>query len=318
MLCKKCKTSLADETKKCSYCGVKVSNQKTRAIVSASVLALLMASGFFYTHYSRIAYQQQFTDDQEDQEITLPSTDTTEIEEVILEIIEPDRDETAELVTLLSNALQKAMEYRENIRGRTAFITKNGYLYDLLREEYVKVHNFVESGIMDEQYINRHMLILYLKVSDVANFTGKAVPTDDYLQIYIAYEVEEGFLLVYEQESFVIVSRAEFYNLLALYRYNHGEISSIEHEAITNVVMSQVDYEFYEEYNVVHLLHDSRYAVVYVYRHNYPLSIFVLEKQDYEWSIILYNVEQFENSIIAVNEHIPNLNINLMPYFGMN
>ena len=331
MLCKKCKTSVLDGETMCSYCQTKVSNVKRNKIITVTVLSVLAVASiaYMYAQPNRNLHNEEilateFQEVKDAAETNLPEGRTAEVvAENNTETEAQPEAQVDDVWRLLETVMEKVSDYYERYTRQAHFVTRRGYLYDVSMADYITMADLIDVGLIDPKYQDERVLIMYLRPSDIENIVDVKFDSENPLELYCAYETEQGFALSSREGSLGFISRSYLNRLLALYEYEYGEVvrPSYTEKEYGNVLDAIRSYEFnFVGHDVRYMAVDEKYAVAAVSPKNKPAEIsqYVLEKSNEIWTIRIANFESFQNFEQEINQNVVDLNFALLPSWNLN
>lgn len=330
MLCKKCKTAVSDIDTVCGYCGSDMTHKRDRIvllIVFFSIVTFLVT----YLIYAgnQTGQPENLTPGaaapEPNPDIAPPTSTPEPVKtEEPTPTSSPDMEKTqGQVMAMLNEVLLAVNQFYEDYSPSVAYISKNGYLYDLPGKAYVKIHEVAELMGLGPEYSERNILFFYMKPSDLKGISGFSVNDDSGLVIFAAYETKDGYYMTASlQSNSGLISRTELQRILEKYKSEHGPIIRYpaDSEDFSSIVSEIGAYNnFNSGYDVRYMAGDDKYAVAVVSPVGSPEVIeeYVLMDRDGEWKICVSNFEDFERYKVDVNRLLPDLNLSLLPDYDM-
>ncbi len=335
MLCHKCRTAMDDKTPVCKYCGTLNHKMFTKAAtLSAFVfLSVAFASVAVLTH--KPSANNVITDENVYVEIVPPDF----YEDEAVNIIEDNEwkpqffleENLDDIKSMIKNVATVADIHKDTNSVTTTFISNNGYLYDYNKKAYVSINEYFSSQkalnvseFLENKYLDYKLLLLYLKPSDLAQFRSLNIKSgdDDELQVFVACETKEGFVIVSDQSPGGIIAREDLKSLLDSYNTKHGDVvrpksENPEYVAIKNAVKKFAKLD--GDIDIRYMSADEKYSMVVISPKNNSslLKGYVLAKNNGTWSVTVSNFETMDRYIQSVKAHLPDFNTDLAPRYNL-
>ncbi len=338
MICRKCKTAIAETEKTCASCGSSTSS-KPLAIMLCAVLLGGLAFCYAALDSSFLGQQSVQADpiiSQPETTVKIPKNELSNKVES-MSVLKPEAkipkyepnfgkklDEVWEMVRNVANA---SKVYYDEYSKTKIFVTQNGYFYDVLAQSYVQtsdLSNLAEITHIDKKYENESVLLLFLKPSDLANFEQLELETteSDKLQLFAAYETREGYALATAEKDVGILTREKLYYVLEKYNNNNGEIIRLDKESwhtkeIENAISIYLRNE--ELLDVRYLAKNNKYAFAVVSQKGAPQQIkqFVVLDEDGKWTVALSDFETLKEYKEIITENFVDFPITMLPPYNM-
>ncbi len=342
MICKNCKTAIAEDAKKCINCGHDVSKSESKklAIVLSVTVIVVAVAAFFATDADK--YVVSFFNEQPTS--LANNTKPTEInetekptgapvnEEVIssnasLEV--PSANPNFEMPiddvwSMVTNVAEAAQYFYDTYSPTIVFVTQNGYLFNVPADSYVKTIDFLELTEMEEKYGDEDVLILYLKTEDLMQFDelDKEHISKDAFSLFAAYETHDGFAIASSSGKCGILTREKLSKLLKSYDVRHGDIVKLgkSNEKSEKIEKAIVDYlKLSSGVDVRFLSANDKYAFAVVSPKGSPDQIrqFVVVNNSGKWSVELSDFEELQNYKEIITESFADFTIALLPPYSM-
>lgn len=266
---------------------------------------------------------------------------TTKSEEISEEPIVPTNEETTQKPSVFGNwganneatlqAQEKlnsvaafAQTYYDSFANELELISKNGKLYQNTNGQYLDLQALSRLGL-DRQLLSFSCDVLLIKGSDAASLEGAEIPSASMgFGIFTASKQPNGnkIMLSSSHGYAGAISEQDYRTLLKKYNQNHGNIvlplpSSQEYQRILNFI--RVYDGRYDGYFVRRLQTDEKYAVVVLSPQSNPLDIkeYILVNDNSFWEVAMSDLEKKLTPNVAVNQELPDFNLNLLPEFNV-
>jgi hypothetical protein len=295
MLCIRCHTALLDEHSTCAYCGKK---PKTARYYSFIIVAMMAMAGLSIVLYQWITAPngKEQTDIPTDTAVYENGFDETNAEHTE----HPEDNRLAEF-PLLMTAARGVSEYIRSSHNEHALISRNGYLFNQVTEEYVSV----EGGYW----------LLYVYESDMQPERESDTETD-VLTVYVCVEDRLRYICVNVNDmSIVTKTRAELQYIMNRYYWENGEVLQTLSDGLNLA-----------EAHVIYSAHDERYQII-IYSDNgvfFSLNLCIMEYDGNGWDVIAefaYNDILNADNEYAFRQEInsvqPAFNMSLLPSFSI-
>lgn len=329
MLCKKCNKPIEDTEKICTNCGANIEEQKKgkslTIIAVVFAIALVLAVAYYF---SKKTDGEEIIDGQGSVEENIVSNGEgesfVEVEEpeILLPSEVPDLEKSIEEVwDLVIDVAFAAKEYHSKYNEQAVMISKNGYLFDVPADYYVKPETLLEVTEMNPEFADESVLIFYLKPDDLLEFKDLEVKGSDKLEVFAAYETNDGFIIASSRNGGGILPREDFSELLKKYDTNKGKVirptySSDEYRSIVDTLKNHLEYEDIE---VRYMALNDKYAIAIISPKDNDKNIqfYVLEKEDSTYKVTMENLEKERQFQVIINEKYPDLSYSLLPKFNL-
>lgn len=260
---------------------------------------------------------------------TTPATQTpvTQLEPVPVQNNAPVKSNGSS-VTAIYSALQAYATQGQNYYTQNVYaeglVTRGGKLYNAkgtaINAAYLDNYTNVNS-----QLENFGCDVLLIKGSDLALYEGAQVPAaSNGLSVFTAIKLagNNKILLSSAAGSAGSITLEDYRKLLKSYNQNHGEIGSPvagseEYERILNFI--RVHEGIYDSYFVREMKMDEKYAIVTLSSQANTLDIkqYILINDNNFWEVAMSEIETEVRVVTAVNQHLPDFNLSLLPTFNI-
>ena len=211
--------------------------------------------------------------------------------------------------------------YNENY-SKTRLISKNGRLYNKASETYIDINFLIEKGL-DKKYKNYPCEILLVKPNDLREFKELSIKnSEDGLTIFIAKKEldKQKYLIASSNSAGGIISEDEYNKFIYKYSEKYGTPTNVipNTEKYNDILGFIKLYEgIYSDYFVRNIVADNKYACVILspISNMNDIRQYILIKENNFWKVVLSGLENISRVPIYVNEHFPNLNIDILPKY---
>ena len=241
---------------------------------------------------------------------------TAEIEELLIGL--SDKPLTDEVKAQLEDVNAKLLNYIDSNERENSFITEYGFLFNDTKNNTVTLRDLADEGVVNVSDDVADLTdILYIKASDLAPYAPNIDANDERLQLFTAFNNEEGYFVSNDFYSEgALIQKSDYEQLILSYSFIHGDVKNpkrgdADYEAIMNAV------NFDGEYDVKHMACDNSYAVAVVgsLDDTTVLKEYVLVKEDGKWKTAVDNLENSTNPRKEINMLYPKMELGLLPKY---
>jgi len=328
MLCKKCKTAVAETERRCPYCGAKPNRgRKAKQTVGLAVACLVLGMCGTYMYMDSAGL---LSADAEDMALALPvesfaPTPPAASEALLVATPAPISDlqkDISEVWLMLEAAYKGAMLYTEAFAEERPYISRNGYAYDMRAEAFLTAQDLIDAALLDEAFAGERILLLYIRPADTADFTEISLGGSTALSLFAAYETKDGVALVGTGSARGVMFRESMHELFARYAVSETVIKrptadTAEYKDILAAIADEE--ETGAAYDVRFMAADEEFAFVVVSRPDaaHQLLPFALEWGEAGWQVLPCHFSPDRHVAEEVNHIVPRMNLRLLPEFLM-
>ena len=325
MLCKKCKTAVADDAKRCSYCGTRLNRGRRLKMMMKTMAAgaVIAACGvLIFLNQSGIWVPGANTEPDD-----LPAASGS----IVLGSPAPSANASlptasnvvSDMQAMLEAAYKGAMLYTAMYDADMPFVSQNGYLYNAKADvnAYVTVKTLVDAGMMEKRYENEKVLLLYLRPIDMKGFAEVQTGDGTALTVFAACETKDGIAILGGGTANGTLYRESMGVLLAQYAVSEAEIerpraSDATYKAVLSAIREEAPSR--TGYDVRYMASDGQYAFAVVSERGAPetLAFHIVEKTERGWQLRPPGVGVHTHYAAAANLTAPNMNIQLLPDYA--
>ena len=335
MLCKKCNTAISETEQICNYCGTDMS--KIRKKQNHALIMTCGAIGISILLYfiSPISENTNAEDVIEQDELDKPThiqneAPALQVKAMTQKVAEeipteaPNFERTLDdVLELVQSAAISVQEYYDKYNDEVLFITKNGYLFEIPANTYIKMDHLWGITSADPNILNEPILILYLKPSDLAQFEQLEIEMSKGLRILAAYETREGFAIASSDNIVGILPREDLSRLMEKYVVSNGEIirPTLGSDTYENIFRTIRNYKgLSKELNVRYIAANDEFAVVIISEKGISsaLEFYVLRKSNSDFEVVTKDLQNEKSIPISINQKFPNFDYALLPQFNLN
>ncbi|MBQ6553836.1 MAG: hypothetical protein IJL89_01265 [Firmicutes bacterium] len=247
-----------------------------------------------------------------------PATEgtTVEIEELLIGL--SDKPLTDEVKAQLEEVNAKLLNYISSNEKENSFITEYGFLFNDTKNNTVTLRDLKDAGVVDVSDDVADLTdILYVRASDIAPYAPNIDANDERLQLFTAFNNENGYFVSNDFYSEgALLQKSDYEQLMLSYSFIHGEVRNPKRgDADYEAIMKATGFE--GEYDVKHIACDDSYAVAVVgsLEDTKVLKEYVLAKEDGKWKKAVDNLENSTNPRQEINMLYPKMELGLLPKY---
>ena len=233
------------------------------------------------------------------------------------------RKEMEEVWPMLDAAYKSAMLYTALRDADVPFVAQNGYLYDAGVNEYVTTQTLINADMFDKRYEGEKILLLYLRPVDAKGVEELQMGSGTALALFAAYETKDGIAVLGGGMVQGVLYRESMQALLKQYEVVGGEIErpSVGEQPYAAILAAiREEAPFALGYDVRYMASDGQFAYVAVSKKgaSQELFFYILENVQDEggWQVRPLDAGVHTHHKKAVNQTVPNLNIQLLPAYA--
>ncbi len=209
-------------------------------------------------------------------------------------------------------------DYYNTHRYENGIITEYGTMFDMFRDAEVTVKDVINEYGTDisEDIINNTELLL-LRTEDVAKVLERSEQGKE-LVPFTAFNTKDGYYISSDGFEGEVIDAEKFKALRLMYSFSHGNVvnpkkGSEDYNAIMQAVA------FPSPYDVKHIAHDDRYAVVVVgsLEDTSDIREYALTNNGSKWTVIKKDMEKDGNSKQEINNMCPDMELGLLPVYNI-
>ncbi|MDR2649215.1 MAG: hypothetical protein LBB94_05795, partial [Clostridiales bacterium] len=205
MICKKCKTAVSENDRKCPNCRASLRMYSNHQFwLAALIIILLLIIFSIYIMYTQMRVNQPYTPENQAVQTNQPPEDAQPgsganagnngITAQPIPVFSADPGKTsAEIEKMVQNIAASAEKYRAAYSETNEFVSSNGYLYDFPAEAYISVKDFTDVEGFDPAYADEGAMILYVKTGDMPNEITFGMDSDK-LAVFVLYPSGSDFM----------------------------------------------------------------------------------------------------------------------------
>ncbi len=226
----------------------------------------------------------------------------------------------------MDKALKAINQYISNPTVANRFVSNGGYLHSINTNDVVDY-----SRILDENDYPKLKLqyghILYIFSDDLKDFPTLRISDNKELEVFYAYETEEGYAISSSLSGGGIITKEEFESLIGYYTSRHSEIVKpgindpefMELNFMSMMSMAEDTSSTETEVDTRFLQYDDIYAVVVTSLRGTPNDVQALlyEKVLDRWLLIEKGFNYEPNYYKYINNKYPLFNIKLLPEYDL-
>jgi len=326
MLCKKCKTAVADSEKRCGYCGVRL-NRGRRIKLATSIMmtcAVISVCGVFIYLNGAGLWQPEAEAELPQAEASMPPEETANPLVLPTESAAPVNSPTTDLRKdmdevwqMLDDVYKSTMLYTALNDTESPFVSQNGYLYNARAgvNAYVTTRKLIEAEMLDKAYEDEKILLLYLRPNDMRAFTEVQMGSSEALSVFVAYETRDGIAILGAGTARGVLYRESMGTLLEQYAVTGGEIvrpgaDDPIYQEILAVIREEISVA-----DVRYMAMNGQHAFVVASAADAPetLSFHIVEMTEDGWKVRPFDTRAYTHYEVNVNRTAANMNINLLP-----
>lgn len=241
---------------------------------------------------------------------------TAEIEELLIGL--SDKKLTDEVKAQLEEVNAKLLNYIDSNEKENSFITEYGFLFNDTKNNTVTLRDLADEGVVEVSDDVADLTdILYIRACDLAPYAPNIDANDERLQLFTAFNNEEGYFVSNDFYSEgALVQKSDYEQLMLSYSFIHGDVRNPKRgDADYEAIMKAVGFE--GEYDVKHIACDDSYAVAVVgsLENTTVLKEYVLVKEDGKWKKAVDNLENSANPRQEINMLYPKMELGLLPKY---
>ncbi|MCL2593491.1 MAG: hypothetical protein FWD82_09030, partial [Defluviitaleaceae bacterium] len=226
-----------------------------------------------------------------------------------------------EVMEMLENVVLAVNQYFDRYISSVAFVSKNGYLYDLPGRSYIVASDLLGLTDLNSQYSDENILFLYIRPSRLEGYLDvNASPLENNeIALFAAFETAEGFVFRHSNSSFFgIIERESLRNVLELYRWDHGAITKIPYAEFSSVLSAIAEYEgFNGNYDVRFMYRNDRYISVVLSKEGEHRNLQQHVLEDFNGQILMVesNLQSVQSHRVHINRVRPDFDLSLLPEY---
>ena len=233
MLCKKCKTAVPEQERRCPYCGTRQRRgRRLKQAVSAVCACALALACCTLIYLDRVglapwdadgiqaAAPPNATEEPAQTPPPADDADPTPVPTATADLQKAMEDVWA----MLEDAYRGAMLYMAANATDNAFVSQNGYLYNASARAYVTAQTLLETKMLDSRYAGDKILFLYLRPADTEPFPEVSFGKSLAPALFAAYETQDGVALFGAGNARGVLYRESMNGIFEVYASSHGAV----------------------------------------------------------------------------------------------
>ena len=336
MICKKCKTAVSENDKKCLSCGASLKLYTNhRFWLAALVFLLVMIIIALYIMNTQMRVNTPYASENQTQTtppFEMPSSDIPAESSGSLEnngeatqqqtpfFSEDPAKPVSEIEQIVKNAALTAEKYRNTYSETNEFVSKNGFLFDFPAEMYISTKDLEDVEGFNTAYANENIMFLYIKAGDMPDSLSSGLDTGK-LTVFAAMPSSDSFIISNGDKTSAVTGSV-MQEVLDRYNTDHSPVEyvSSESKTFTDVLAAFQNNPGLEgQLDIRYMAEDDKYVSAVISKRDSPLLIkeFVLQKTGNTCEIMIDNIEKNWQKFVAINTAAPDVNLDLIPAYNL-